>query len=85
MAANAPGKEICMAKKLDLLDKRIPSWKIILLLAWPTIVEQILQTAVNYVDTAMVGSIGTHATAAIGVCTSTIWLIMGVMNAAAVG
>ena len=74
-----------MAKKLDLLDKRIPSWKIILLLAWPTIVEQILQTAVNYVDTAMVGSIGTHATAAIGVCTSTIWLLMGVMNAAAVG
>ena len=74
-----------MAKKLDLLDKRIPSWKIILLLAWPTIVEQILQTAVNYVDTAMVGSIGTHATAAIGVCTSTVWLIMGVMNAAAVG
>lgn len=74
-----------MAKKLDLLDKSIPSWKIILLLAWPTIIEQILQTAVNYVDTAMVGSIGTHATAAIGVCTSTIWLLMGVMNAAAVG
>lgn len=74
-----------MAKKLDLLDKSIPSWKIILLLAWPTIIEQILQTAVNYVDTAMVGSIGTYATAAIGVCTSTIWLLMGVMNIAGVG
>ncbi len=74
-----------MAKKLDLLNKDIPSWKIILLLAWPTIIEQILHTAVNYVDTAMVGSMGTHATAAIGVCTSTIWLIMGVMNAAGVG
>ncbi len=74
-----------MAKKLDLLDKSIPSWKVILLLAWPTIIEQILQTAVNYVDTAMVGSLGTQATAAIGVCTSTIWLIMGVMNGAAVG
>ena len=36
-----------MAKKLDLLDKSIPSWKVILLLAWPTIIEQILQTAVN--------------------------------------
>lgn len=74
-----------MAKKLNLLDKSIPSWKVILLLAWPTIIEQILQTAVNYVDTAMVGSIGTYATAAIGVCTSTIWLLMGVMNIAGVG
>ncbi len=74
-----------MAKKLDILDRSIPAWKVILLLAWPTIVEQILQTAVNYVDTAMVGSMGTTSTAAIGVCTSTIWLIMGVMNAAGVG
>ncbi len=74
-----------MAKKLDLLDKSIPSWKLILLLAWPTIIEQILHTAVNYVDTAMVGSIGTHATAAIGVCTSTIMLLMGVMNIAGIG
>ena len=85
MAANAPGKEICMAKKLDLLDKRIPSWKIILLLAWPTIVEQILQTAVNYVDTAMVGSIGTHATDAICGGPTTIWRRQGRMNATAVG
>ena len=74
-----------MAKKLDLLDKSIPSWKLILLLAWPTIIEQILHTAVNYVDTAMVGSIGTYATAAIGVCTSTIMLLMGVMNIAGIG
>ncbi len=74
-----------MSKKLDLLDRSIPSWKVILLLAWPTIIEQILHTAVNYVDTAMVGSLGTQATAAIGVCTSTVWLLMGVMNAAGVG
>ena len=74
-----------MAKRLDLLDKSIPSWKLILLLAWPTIIEQILHTAVNYVDTAMVGSIGTYATAAIGVCTSTIMLLMGVMNIAGIG
>ena len=74
-----------MAKKLNLLDQSIPPWKLILLLAWPTIIEQILHTAVNYVDTAMVGSIGTHATAAIGVCTSTIMLLMGVMNIAGIG
>lgn len=74
-----------MAKRLNLMDKSIPTWKIILMLAWPTIIEQLLQTAVNYVDTAMVGSIGTQATASIGVCSSTIWLIMGFMAAAGVG
>ena len=57
----------------------------IFLLAWPSIIEQLLQTAVNYVDTAMVGSIGTYATAAIGVCQSTIFLLMGVMNATGLG
>lgn len=35
-------------------------------LAWPTIVEQVMQTAVQYIDTAMVGSLGTQATAAVG-------------------
>ena len=74
-----------MAKKLNLLDKSIPPWKLIFLLAWPTIIEQLLMTAVNYVDTAMVGSIGTHATAAIGVCQSTIMLLTGVMNIAGIG
>ncbi len=77
-----------MSKPVNLLDRSVPAWKVILMLAWPTIVEQLLQTAVNYVDTAMVGAIGegaTNATAAIGINTSTIWLIMGVMNALAVG
>ncbi len=35
-------------------------------LAWPAILEQLLLTAVNYVDTAMVGSLGYQATAAVG-------------------
>ena len=74
-----------MAKPLNLLDKSIPTWKLIFLLAWPTIIEQLLMTAVNYVDTAMVGSIGTHATAAIGVCQSTLMLLLGVMNIAGIG
>ena len=30
-------------------------------LAWPTVMEQILTTAVSYVDTAMVGHIGSDA------------------------
>ena len=74
-----------MAKSLNLLDRSIPTWKLVLMLAWPSIIEQLLHTAVNYVDTAMVGSIGTYATAAIGVCQSTIFLLMGVMNATGLG
>ena len=35
-------------------------------LAWPTMLEQLTQTAVQYVDTAMVGALGTKATAAVG-------------------
>lgn len=72
-------------RQLNLLDSSTPAWKLILMLAWPTVVEQLLQTAVNYVDTAMVGYMGTNATAAVGLTSSTIWLLMGVMNAAGVG
>ena len=74
-----------MTKQLDLLDNSIPPWKMIFLLAWPTVLEQLLQTAVNYVDTAMVGSIGTTATAAVSVCSPAIWLLMGTTAGAAVG
>ena len=37
----------------------------ILSLALPTMLEQFLATAVQYIDTAMVGTLGTQATAAV--------------------
>ena len=37
---------------------------ILMMLAWPAILEQLLLTLVRYVDTAMVGSLGANATAA---------------------
>ena len=43
---------------------------VILSLAWPTMLEQLMQTAVQYIDTAMVGSLGTQATAAVGAAPS---------------
>ena len=43
---------------------------IIMSLAWPTMLEQLMQTAVQYIDTAMVGSLGTQATAAVGATTT---------------
>ena len=42
--------------------------KLIAHLAWPTILEQTLSTLVSYVDTAMVGRLGTQATAAVLRC-----------------
>ena len=48
---------------------------VILSLAWPTMLEQAMQTAVQYIDTAMVGSLGTQATAAVGATSTVSWLI----------
>ncbi len=58
---------------------------IILTLAWPTMLEQLLQTAVQYIDTAMVGSLGTAATAAVGATTTVNWLFGSTVSALGVG
>ena len=49
---------------------------VILTLAWPTMLEQLMQTAVQYIDTAMVGSLGTDATAAVGATSTVNWLVI---------
>ena len=54
-------------------------------LAWPTMLEQLMQTAVQYIDTAMVGSLGTEATAAVGATTTVGWLIGSSISALGVG
>ncbi|MBE6036646.1 MAG: MATE family efflux transporter [Clostridiales bacterium] len=58
---------------------------VILSLAWPTMLEQLMQTAVQYIDTAMVGSLGTAATAAVGATTTVNWLIGSTTSALGVG
>lgn len=57
----------------------------ILALAWPTMLEQLMQTAVQYVDTAMVGVLGTDAVAAVGATTSVNWLIGSSISALGTG
>ena len=54
-------------------------------LAWPTMLEQLTQTAVQYIDTAMVGSLGTQATAAVGATGTVNWMIGSVVSAIGVG
>ena len=58
---------------------------IIWALAWPTMLEQAMQTAVQYIDTAMVGSLGTQATAAVGSTTTVNWLISSSISALSIG
>ena len=54
-------------------------------LAWPTMLEQLLQTAVQYIDTAMVGSLGTQATAAVGATSTINWLVSSTIAALGIG
>lgn len=68
--------------------KSIFAWSLlptVLALAWPTMLEQLIQTAVQYVDTAMVGSLGTAATAAVGSTVTVNWLIGSTVSAFGVG
>ena len=63
-------------------------WKmlpVIFALAWPTMLEQLMQTAVQYIDTAMVGSLGTQATAAVGATSTVGWLVGSSVSALGVG
>ena len=63
----------------------MPMVAVILSLAWPTMLEQLMQTAVQYIDTAMVGTLGTQATAAVGATTTVNWLIGTTISALGVG
>lgn len=57
----------------------------IISLAWPTVLEQVMQTAVQYIDTAMVGALGKQATAAVGATSTVNWLVGSTVSAIGVG
>lgn len=59
--------------------------RMMMALAMPVIIEQILQTAVQYADTAMVGRLGADASAAVGLTTSVNWLVNSLLMGAGVG
>ena len=58
---------------------------VIFSLAWPTMLEQLMQTAVQYMDTGMVGVLGTSATAAVGATSTVNWLIGSTVSAISIG
>ena len=57
----------------------------VLALSTPAILAELSTTLMQYIDAGMVGSLGAHATAAIGVVESTIWLMDGLAMSAAAG
>lgn len=70
-------------EKKQFLNKEMIG--IILSLAWPTMLEQLMQTTVQYIDTAMVGTLGTQATAAVGSTGTINWLVSGSIGALSIG
>lgn len=72
-------------KSINVLSLGKNPVQTVLLLSWPAIIEQIMLTMVNYVDTAMVGSLGAHATAAVGITASCLNLLNGLFAAFGVG
>lgn len=72
-----------MEKKRRFLDWSL--LPVVFSLAWPTILEELLGTAVQYFDTAMVGALGTSATAAVGSTSTVNWLVLSSLSAFGVG
>ena len=57
----------------------------IFFLSWPAVVEQALQTLVQYIDTAMVGRLGAQASAAVGLTSTMTWLVNAPLFAMGIG
>lgn len=53
--------------------------QVVLALSIPSILQQIVVTAMEYIDAAMVGHIGASATASIGIVSSSTWLLHGIL------
>lgn len=59
--------------------------RLTLYLALPSMIAQLSAIAMQYIDAAMVGSLGAHASAAIGLVSTTTWLFWGFLSAGATG
>ena len=59
--------------------------RLLLVLAWPAIAEQLLLTMTNYVDTAMIGALSTDATAAVAINSTPVFFLTGLLTAVGVG
>ena len=67
--------------KLDTLSQV----KLTALLSFPSMMAQLVHIMMQYIDASMVGSLGAHASASIGLVSTTIWLFGSLCSAASVG
>lgn len=67
------------------IPKRREVISLILHLGLPAVLAEVSTTVMQYIDTAMVGSLGANASAAIGVVQTTTWLLFGCCECAALG
>lgn len=67
------------------MNERKKIFRTLITLSLPTILEQVLSTLMQYVDTAMVGHLGEQATASVSVTTTVTWLVGSVPSALSVG
>lgn len=70
---------------VSAMESKADRRRIVMLLAWPAITEMFLNTLVQFVDTAMVGSLGAVAIAAVGINQTPMWMLMGMFAALGVG
>lgn len=59
--------------------------KSICFLAWPAVVQEAMNVVVSYVDTAMVGTLGANASAAVGLTSTVGWLVSSIAIAFGIG
>ena len=63
-----------MTKTKQMQSQNTSLFRTLVLLSIPTVLEQVLSTLLQYVDTAMVGHLGEQATAAVSTTTTITWL-----------
>ena len=71
--------------KFSIVDDQRNPWLTIVMLAWPILLEQILTSLAQAVDTAMVGSLGAIATASVSISQSPNMMINSVVMSLGVG
>lgn len=70
-----------MTKTKQMQSQNTSLFRTLVLLSIPTVLEQVLSTLLQYVDTAMVGHLGEQATAAVSTTTTITWLVNSVPGA----
>jgi putative MATE family efflux protein len=79
LAATQPGDEPLTAGERTALRRQV------LTLSWPVIVENLLQSLIGFVDTALVGHLGTDALAGVGGAQQIVFLTNTLLSAVMMG